>query len=66
MTQLFFIDIRNDGDEFLAPPPADNVRRPEAVADRGRDQAQNFVAGIMAIAIVNIFELVDIDKKNPE
>ena len=53
-------DVRQDNAEFLAAVPADQVHLAEILAQQSRDHADHPVAGGVAVAVVDQFEMVDV------
>ena len=53
-----------DDAEFVAAEPGDRIVGPGEVAKAGRDLTQNFVAGGVAVNVVDRLEAVEIDDEN--
>jgi hypothetical protein len=57
---------RNQAHELLTAPPAKNVRRAGVGLERLRDEPQNVVSTLVPVAVVDVLEMVDVDKEHPE
>ena len=51
-------------DELLAAEPADHVLRPDRAAQDGRDRPQRLVADQVAVPVVDLLEVVDVDQQH--
>ena len=53
--------IGHDADEFVAAKPRQDPAIGQQALDARRGGAQNFVAGLVAVKVVDLFEIVEID-----
>ena len=60
---LLLLGVEQDNAELIAPQPADDIGVPQFAGQQPGHLAQVFVAGMMAVGVVDIFELVQIDKQ---
>ena len=56
------IRVRTKNNEFLTAVSGDRIARAQAVLDHAGDIAQNLVASLVAVGVVNALEVVDVDE----
>ncbi len=61
-----FGDVGQDDDEFFAAPTSHEVEGAQAVVEGLGDHAEHVVADGVAVGVVDVFEVVDVDKQHAE
>src|SRR5690606_17168258 len=56
----------DDHEELVAAEPSDDIRPPHARDEALADPAQHLVSGLMSERIVDVFEVVQIEKSDPD
>ncbi|MNH26278.1 hypothetical protein D3C79_863220 [compost metagenome] len=56
------VGVLEQYDELLATPATDNIRLAQAVFQYMGELAQHFVAGQMAMGIVELLEVIQVDQ----
>ncbi|MNT66750.1 hypothetical protein D3C72_2048350 [compost metagenome] len=56
------VGVFEQHDEFLTTPTTDNIRLAQAVFQYMGELAQHFVAGQMAMGIVELLEVIQVDQ----
>ena len=63
---LLDVGLGEDQHEFLAAVAADDVARPQVAGEDLGDAAQDDVAALVAVGVVDHLEVVDVDEGDPQ